>query len=56
MQENVCKKYGITREELKKGVDIVSKNLGKICDAMIMLAVTELLVNGDIKEEIWKNH
>ena len=49
MQENVCKKYDITKEQLKKGVDIVSKNLGLICEASVLLAVTELLVNADIK-------
>ena len=49
--ENVIKKYGITEDEMKKGIDIVSKNLGKICDTFVMLAVTDLLVNGDIKED-----
>jgi hypothetical protein len=47
---NVSKKYGITDEELKQGIDVISKDLGKICDAMVALAVTELLVYGDIKE------
>ena len=51
MQENLKKKYGLTDEELKKGIDIVSKNLGKICDVAVLLAVTELLVCGDIKAE-----
>ncbi len=49
MQEHVCAKYGISKEQLKKGVDIVSKNLGLICEASVLLAVTELLANADIK-------
>lgn len=50
-QENVCRKYGITEEQLKRGVDIASKNLGKIREVKILLAVTELLVNADIAPE-----
>lgn len=47
--ENLLKKYGISEKELnQKGIDIVSKNLGKICDPLVLLAVTELLVSGDI--------
>lgn len=48
---NISKKYGITDEELKNGIEFVSKNLGKITDITVALAVTELLVYGDIKEE-----
>lgn len=51
MIRNVAKKYGITEEELKSGIDIVSKNLGNICDFNVLLAVTDLLANGDIKGE-----
>lgn len=50
-QENVCKKYGITKDELKSGVDVVAKNLGKICNISVVLAVTELLCNADIPDE-----
>ena len=50
-QENLIKKYGITENQLKEGIDIVAKNLVKICNVSVMLAVTELLANGDIKEE-----
>lgn len=50
-RENVIKKYGITKDELKVGIEIVAKNLGKICDIQVALAVTELLCNGDIEEE-----
>lgn len=49
--ENVMKKYGISEEDMKRGIDIVSNNLGKICNVNVLLAVTELLVNGDIKED-----
>lgn len=48
MQEKLKKKYGLTDSELKEGIDIVSKNLGKICDVNVLLAVTDLLVNGDV--------
>lgn len=50
--KNVLKKYGITEEELKtKGIEIIAPSLGKIADVYVMLAVTELLCNGDIEEE-----
>lgn len=50
MQENVCKKYGITREELQKGVDQYSKlATGKFAgDINILLAILDLLCSGDI--------
>lgn len=52
MQENVCKKYDITREELQKAVDRYSaiatpKFAG---DINYLLAIIDLLCNGDIKE------
>lgn len=51
MYENLCKKYGITKEEVKKAVDIVSKNLRKIVNPMVMIAVADLLAAGDVKED-----
>lgn len=48
---NLMKKYGISEEKLKEGIDIVAKNIGLICDANVMLAVTELLAEGDIKHQ-----
>lgn len=50
MYKNLCKKYGVTADEIKGGVDVVSKNLGQICNVQVLLAVTELLCCGDIKE------
>lgn len=52
MQENVCKKYGITREELQKGVEQYSsyatpKFAG---DTMVLLAIIDLLTSGDLNE------
>ncbi len=47
--KNLIKKYGITEQQLKEGIDIVSKNLGLICNSKVMFAVTELLAEGDIK-------
>lgn len=49
--ENLLKKYGITREQLDKGIDTVGEKLGDICNVAVLLAVTDLLANGDIKEE-----
>ena len=52
MQENVCKKYGITREELQKGVEQYSsyatpKFAG---NTMVLLAIIDLLTSGDLKD------
>lgn len=49
--DNLIKKYGITRQELDKGIDTVAKNIAKICNVSVMLAVTDLLATGDIKED-----
>ena len=49
--ENLIKKYGITQGQMKDGVDIVAGNLKNICNVSVLLAVTELLENGDIKED-----
>ena len=46
--ENILKKYGITKEEMIKGIDIVAKNLGNICNPIVLFAVTELLADGDV--------
>jgi hypothetical protein len=48
--ENLQKKFGVTEEQIKSGVDIVSKKLGEICNSMVMIAIAELLVNGDITD------
>lgn len=48
-QENLCKKYNITPEELKRAVDQI--NFGKIaCDGVVLVALCDLICNGDIKE------
>lgn len=48
-QENLLKKYNITKEELeiavKEGV-----HLGKVCNTWAMLALCDLIACGDIKE------
>ncbi len=51
MYSNLMNKYGITEQQLKEGIDVVSKNLGLICNSKVMLAVTELLAEGDIKPQ-----
>ena len=50
MQENVCKKYGISREELQIGVDEYYKiATGKFSgDISILCAILDLLCVGDI--------
>lgn len=52
MQENVCKKYDITREEFKNGVNRYSDlATGKFTgDINVLLAILDLLCNGDIQE------
>ena len=52
-QENICKKYDITRDELQKGVDQIGKHsFGKFAgDINILLAIIDLLSNGGIDEE-----
>lgn len=49
--ENVIEKYGITEEEMKKGLEVAMKGVTQISDSTVMLAVTDLLANGDIKED-----
>ena len=51
-QENVCKKYGITREKLQDGVNRYSKiATPKFAgDTMVLLAILDLLTSGDIEE------
>lgn len=49
--ENLIKKYGITREELNKGISVVGEKLGDICNATVLFAVSELLAQGDIQED-----
>ena len=50
MQENVCKKYGITREELQKGVEQYSSHATPkfAGDTMVLLAIIDLLTAGDL--------
>lgn len=48
---NLIKKYGISEEKLRAGIDLVAKNLKLICDSKVMFAVTELLAEGDIKPQ-----
>ena len=47
MYKNLKEKYGITAEELKKAIDQIK--LGKIaCDGIVLVALCDLLCNGDI--------
>ena len=48
MQDNLKKKYGITDEELKSAVDQIP--FGKIaCDGIVLVALVDLISNGDIR-------
>ena len=48
MQENLLKKYGITKDELKRVVNQI--NFGRIaCGGDVLLALVDLICNGDIK-------
>lgn len=51
-QENVCKKHGITPEELKEGVDRYSAIATPrwAGDTYVLLAILDLLFYGDIEE------
>jgi len=50
MQDNLKKKYGITDQELKRAVDQIK--FGKIaCDRIVLVALVDLISNGDIKSE-----
>ena len=55
-QKNVCEKYGITPEELKEGVDRYSAIATPqwAGDTAVLLAILELLCNGDIEEKTQK--
>lgn len=46
--ENLAKKYGIPVEALDKGISSVATGLGKLCNVRVMLAVADLLANGDV--------
>ena len=50
MQENICKKWDITQEELKEGVDrFCSIGVPKYAgNTIVLMAMLELLTNGDI--------
>ena len=48
--ENLLKKYGITESALKAAIDQLT--LGKVFgNVTVLLALTDLIVNGDIEEE-----
>lgn len=47
--ENLLEKYDIDREQLDKGIDIVAKNLSQISNICVVIAIADLLANGDVK-------
>ena len=59
MYDNLCKKYDITKEEVKEFIDFISGNeiFGKWCgDIKVLIAGVDLLANGDIKEDKGENN
>lgn len=51
MQENIKAKYGITSEELKKGIHDILESLFKLSNESVIWAIYELLHYGDVKAE-----
>lgn len=51
--KNLCEKYDLTIEEIQEGINFISgKNcLGDFCNINLLLAITDLLINGDIQYE-----
>lgn len=47
--ENLLERYDIDREQLDKGIDIVAKNLSQISNVCVVIAIADLLANGDVK-------
>lgn len=54
MQENLKEKYNITDAELSQGIAILAKNLNKICNIDVLLAMSDLLATGDIAKNTTK--
>ena len=51
--KNLREKYGITVEELDNAIDQI--NLGKVaCEGIVLVALCELLVSGDINLQNWQ--
>lgn len=52
--ENLCKKYGVTAEEIDYAINQIAKNgiAKSACDTGVLLAVVDLIANGDIKAEV----
>ena len=47
--KNLCKKYGITVEDLAAAIEQL--NLGEIaCDGSVLIALCELIASGDISD------
>ena len=49
MYENLIEKYGITEKEVNEAVQMLMKSVVSICNVSVMLAITDLLGNGDIQ-------
>lgn len=49
--KNLLQKYDITEEELESEINRLP--LGKICDVRCLLAITDLLLNGDVEKEYY---
>ena len=48
-KQHILDKYKLTEEKLESGIELIAKNLGEISDSHVMMAVADLLANGDIR-------
>lgn len=50
MYTNLCRKWGITPDEIKHGIDQMhSGGFGSLSDPVVVAAICDLLCDGDIK-------
>ncbi|MFV0382349.1 MAG: hypothetical protein ACK5KR_09070 [Breznakia sp.] len=51
-RQNLITKYGVTDKEIENEIETtLAKHLGEICNSRVLMAVTDLLANGDIPPE-----
>jgi hypothetical protein len=52
MYKNLCEKYDLTVEEIKRAVDEISKHgmAKSCCNTMALVAVADLLTSGDVSK------
>lgn len=48
--ENLQKKYGVTEDDIRQGIAVITKDISKICNINVLFAVADLLIHGDVSE------